>query len=91
MSNSLQPVIGVRTCYCHLVQMVERYYSSQLCRYFVDRRARLEITGWICNKREAPRCALRINHVFITVRSPEIVRLSSVCISSDGETVHAVA
>lgn len=52
MSNSLQPVIGVRTCYCHLVQMDERHHSSQLCRRSVDRGARLEITGWICEKEE---------------------------------------
>lgn len=49
-SNSLQPVTGVRTCYCHLVQMDERYYSSQLCRSSVDRGARLDDTGWVCKK-----------------------------------------
>jgi hypothetical protein len=31
MSNSLQPVLGIWQCDCHLVQMDERYYSSQLC------------------------------------------------------------
>lgn len=50
IANSLQPVIGVRTCYRHLVQMDERHYSSQLCRCSVDRGAHLEFTGWICKK-----------------------------------------
>jgi hypothetical protein len=31
MSNSLQPGIRVWSCNCRLVQMDERYYSSQLC------------------------------------------------------------
>jgi hypothetical protein len=80
ITNSLQPGPRVWKCDCHLVQMDERYYPSQLCRYSVDCRACLGIAGWIC-KKDAPRCALRINHVFIIICLSRIIRSSSTCIS----------
>lgn len=75
LMNSLRSGIGMGQSYCHLVQVDERYYSSQLCRYSVDCGVcffKLKLQAGSAEER-ALRCAKRINHVFINVRRSTVL------------------
>ena len=93
LMNSLRSGIGMGQSYCHLVQVDERYYSSQLCRYSVDRGVCFLIDELQAGsaKLEAPRCALRINHAFINLCLSQIIAVANMNVGGDLKEIQAVA